>query len=44
MAVETRFLNQLVRVKRFGFVVTRLALSWEKDGVWKTMLFDKRAT
>jgi heat shock protein HslJ len=44
MAVETRFLDQLVRVKKFGFLVTQLALSWEKDGVWKTMLFDRRAS
>jgi heat shock protein HslJ len=41
-AVERRFLDQLVRVKKFGFLVGRLALSWEKDGVWKTMLFGKR--
>ena len=42
MSVETRFLDQLARVKKFGFLVTQLALSWEKEGVWKTMLFDKR--
>jgi heat shock protein HslJ len=42
MSVERRFLDQLVRVRKFGFLVTQLALSWEKDGVWKTMLFDKR--
>jgi heat shock protein HslJ len=42
MSVERRFLDQLVRVKKFGFLVTQLALSWEKEGVWKTMLFDKR--
>jgi heat shock protein HslJ len=42
MAVERRFLDQLTRVKKFGFLVTQLALSWEKEGVWKTMLFDKR--
>jgi heat shock protein HslJ len=42
MFVERRFLDQLARVKKFGFLVTQLALSWEKDGVWKTMLFDKR--
>jgi heat shock protein HslJ len=42
MSVERRFLDQLVRVKKFGFLVTQLALSWEKDGVWKTMAFDKR--
>lgn len=41
-SVERRFLEQLVRVRKFGFLVTQLALSWEKDGVWKTMLFDKR--
>jgi heat shock protein HslJ len=43
MSVERRFLNQLARVKKFSFLVTGLALSWEKDGVWKTMLFDKRS-
>ena len=42
MSVERRFLEQLVRVRKFGFLVTQLALCWEKDGVWKTMLFDKR--
>ena len=42
MSVEAHFLDQLVRVKKFGFLVTQLALSWEKNGVWKTMLFDKR--
>jgi heat shock protein HslJ len=42
MSVERRFLDQLARVKKFSFLVTQLALSWEKDGVWKTMLFDKR--
>ena len=42
MAVERRFLDQLARVKKFGFLATQLALSWEKEGVWKTMLFDKR--
>ena len=42
MSVERRFLDQLARVRKFSFQVTRLALSWEKEGVWKTMLFDKR--
>jgi heat shock protein HslJ len=42
MSVERRFLDQLARVKKFSFLVTQLALSWEKEGVWKTMLFDKR--
>jgi heat shock protein HslJ len=43
MSVERRFLDQLARVKKFSFLMTQLALSWEKDGVWKTMLFDKRS-
>jgi heat shock protein HslJ len=42
MSVERRFLDQLARVKKFSFLMTQLALSWEKEGVWKTMLFDKR--
>ena len=42
MAVERRFLDQLARVRKFSFLATQLALSWEKEGVWKTMLFDKR--
>jgi heat shock protein HslJ len=42
MSVERRFLDQLARVKKFSFLATQLALSWEKVGVWKTMLFDKR--
>ncbi len=42
MAVERRFLDQLARVKKFSFLVTQLALTWEKEGVWKTMLFYKQ--
>jgi heat shock protein HslJ len=42
MSVERRFLDQLARVQKFGFLVGQLALSWEQDGVWKTMLFQKR--
>ena len=42
MSVERRFLDQLARVKKFSFLVTKLALAWEKEGVWKTMLFDRR--
>jgi heat shock protein HslJ len=42
MAVERRFLDQLARVKKFSFLATQLALSWEKQGVWKSMLFDKQ--
>jgi heat shock protein HslJ len=44
MSVERRFLDQLARVRKFSFLVTQLALSWEKEGVWKTMLFDKQQT
>jgi heat shock protein HslJ len=42
MAVETRFLERLGRVKRFGFVGTRLRLSYEQGGDWNTMTFEKR--
>ena len=42
MAVETRFLEQLGRVKRVGFLSTGLTLSYEQDGNWNTMLFGKR--
>jgi heat shock protein HslJ len=42
MEVEDRFLDQLSRVKKFGFMVTKLALSYEKDGAWKVMLFESR--
>jgi heat shock protein HslJ len=41
MSVERRFLDQLSRVKKFGFLVSQLALSWEKEGVWRTMIFEK---
>jgi heat shock protein HslJ len=42
MAVEDRFLDLLGRAKKFGFMDTRLALSYEKDGVWRVMLFEGR--
>ena len=42
MSVEARFLDQLARVKKFSFLTIQLALSWEKESVWKTMIFDKR--
>jgi heat shock protein HslJ len=42
MSVERRFLDQLAGVKKFGFLATQLALSWERQGVWKTMLFERR--
>jgi heat shock protein HslJ len=44
MAVEDRFLKQLAGVKKFGFMVGQLALSYETDGVWGSMLFDPRET
>lgn len=44
MAVEDRFLKQLAGVKKFGFMVGQLALSYETDGVWGAMLFDPRET
>lgn len=42
MAVETRFLERLGRVKQFGFLGPRLTLSYEQDGDWNSMLFEKR--
>ncbi|HZL85866.1 MAG TPA: META domain-containing protein [Candidatus Krumholzibacteria bacterium] len=42
-SVETRFLRQLQGVKKFGFVATQLALTYEKDGRLETMLFSGRA-
>jgi heat shock protein HslJ len=42
-AVETRFLKQLGGAKKFGFLLGRLALSYEKDGgAFGTMLFEGR--
>jgi heat shock protein HslJ len=42
-AVETRFLKQLGGAKKFGFLLGRLALSYEKDGgAFGTMLFEDR--
>jgi len=32
MSVETRLLDQLMQVTKFSFLVTRLALSWKKEG------------
>jgi heat shock protein HslJ len=42
MAVEGRFLDLLSSVKKFSFMDTQLALSYEKDGVWGIMLFERR--
>jgi len=41
MAVETRFLEQLGRVKKIGLLGTRLTLSYEQGSDWNTMLFEK---
>jgi hypothetical protein len=43
MAVEARFLGQLGRVNRFGFLAGRLALSYREDGAVGVMLFDAGA-
>ena len=42
MAIEARFLEQLEGVKKFGFMIRQLALSYDNDGVWGVMLFDGR--
>jgi len=42
MAVEDRFLKQLAGVRRFGFMVGQLALSYDTGGVPGLMLFDAR--
>ena len=42
-AVETRYLGQLGGAKKFGFLLGRLAVSYEKDGGgFGTMLFEGR--
>lgn len=40
MDVESRYLQQLGSANRVGFLVTQLALSYEKDGVVGVMLFN----
>lgn len=42
VAVEARFLQHLGKVKKFGFVVGRLALPYEHEGEYGTMLFERR--
>ena len=42
MAVEARFLKQLNGVKKIGFMAGQLALSFEMDGTWGTMRFDRK--
>jgi heat shock protein HslJ len=41
MAVENRFLAQLAGVTKYGFVVGRLALSYEVEGQYGTMFFER---
>ncbi len=43
-AVERRFLSLLPGVTKFGFVGGKLALTYEKDGIIATMLFDRRTS
>ena len=44
-AVETRFLEQLSGARTYGFMLGRLAISYQKtDGSMGTMLFQDRAT
>ena len=42
MAVEDRFLKHLAGIKKFGFMIGQLALSYETDGGWGVLLFDAR--
>ena len=40
-AIETRFFEELAHVKKIGFWLTQMALTYETKGVWRTMLFTK---
>jgi heat shock protein HslJ len=43
MAIESRFLEQMGGIEKFGFLATRLALTYkQKDGAIGTMLFEGR--
>jgi heat shock protein HslJ len=39
--IEATFLERLAQVKKYGFWLTHLALTYETGGVWKTMLFNR---
>ena len=39
--VEAKFFERLAQVKKYGFWLSQLALSYERGGVWRTMLFSK---
>ena len=38
-SVESRFMTLLAKTKKFGFVLGQLALVYENNGTWGTMLF-----
>jgi heat shock protein HslJ len=42
-AVEARFLRQLGAAKKFGFLLGQLAITYEQDGRWDTLLFEGRS-
>jgi len=42
VAAEHRFFAQLSGVKKFGFMLGKLALTYEKGGRWEVMLFEER--
>jgi heat shock protein HslJ len=42
MAIERRFLSQMEGVNKFGYMATMLALSYEVDGKYGVMLFERR--
>ena len=42
MAAEQRYFAQLSGIKKFGFMLGRLALTYETEGRWGVMLFEER--
>jgi len=42
MQIEDRYLRQLERVTRFGFILGQLALTYQTDGTGDVMLFERR--
>ena len=41
MSVETRYLRALQAVNRFGFAAGQLALTYQQDGTFGTLLFER---
>ncbi len=41
-STEAHFMRQIVGLRKFGFLATQLALSYEQDGITEVMLFDAR--